>query len=93
MRSFTRLRTLAAAGALAVFFAVSATAGVSKMADPPTPVEVGEPDTGQGLPQYFRHFLMFAASLSNPVLRNVFTPRYSLRAPTLVERSKARGRR
>jgi len=92
MRSFIRLRTLAAASALAVFFAVSATAAVSKMPDIPTPVEVGEPDTGQGLAQYFRD-LMFAASLSNPVLRNVFTPRYSLHAPILVKRSKSRGRR
>ena len=92
MRSFIRLRTLAAASTLAVFFAVSAAAEVSKMADPPTPVEVGEPDTGQGLPQYFRD-LMFAASVSNPVLRNVFKPRCSLHAPTLVKRSKSRGRR
>ena len=48
MRSFTRLRTLAAASALAVFFAVSAKAAVSKMPDIPTPVEVGDPDEPTG---------------------------------------------
>lgn len=70
MRALTRMRTLAAACALLLVIAGTAAANAPGRpidrpdSPPPSPTEVGEPDTGQGL--VFWRQLLFAAQLSNP---------------------------
>jgi ABC-type sugar transport system substrate-binding protein len=70
MRALTRMRTLAAACALLLFVSGMAAAWAPERpidrtdSPPPSPTEVGDPDTGQGL-VYWRQ-LLIVAQLTNP---------------------------
>lgn len=92
MRAITRMRTLAALCALLMLLgSVPVSAWVDKPIDhpegPPTirPTEVGEPDTGSGLPALMRASF-FAFLTTHPDLRGVATVilrfSYATRNPT-----------
>jgi len=91
MSPFTRMRTLAAALALLLFLA--ATPVVALPGRPqerpegpgPNPQEVGEPDTGHGLPtfgfdEFLRH-MIGSVLVSHPGLRAFAFPFLRMQAP------------
>jgi hypothetical protein len=83
MRALTRMRSLAAACALLLVVAGSAAAWVPGRpidrggSPPPTPTEVGEPDTGNNLVYIYQLFL--AAQISNPYIRVFALPKLTIR--------------
>jgi len=78
MRALRRIRALAAVSALLLFLAGSALADVpdrpidTPEGPVPSPVQIGEPDTGYGFMHFFAQFL-WAATLSNQMLRPITT--------------------
>ena len=95
MRALTRMRTLAAACALLLVIAGMAAAGVPGRpidrpeSPPPSPTEVGEPDTGQGL-TYWRQ-LLIAAQFSNPWFGRIASlVLIAIRQPDVITRGRGR---